>query len=1280
MPQTRKTKAPVTLNAADAPRCVKLDAISMGPLSGWRKTRPGRIDELREAFLGGAFQQSTFGDVCLLRKTDEDERWIIDDGLATTTVLRDLLQAWQARPDGDPTGEPWHQNLVDVFVSGLPVKWLVYEDDGLPLRKLWNIGKHDESNNKFDASSIAQKVEAAHEALRAAAGDAMRAKTDMQHVLGDGAQSNIKRWLRAAAGLHATVVAELQSMPWLPEGFVFDNVFFVGGGVARDRQLAPHFACRALELVKMNRADNEDKLTMTIKVFSDEVCQRIKLVDLWKRHMARKFGAVATDSKAVERLIEHLTTKAGLLKVQECIANNVPCHGAGGSEAGIVECKALYKELERCKAGGLPPPVIQPDLTAAAPPAPAAGSGGVDPSSGGADPANGAERVVALAEESVRFSLGEATEKESDRPDGVSQREYELFLKSKAYMDGVTFADDSHGFKESATKLMQLGRTVHIIDLGTSRKHHISAAIETMGSLVSASEQARVLTLLLYRVDVLADVEKKLKTVLPQWYHVLLTVQGKKNFKPAYDRGGRSYFIYLSIPPCDKLREFPSTIQYSSIPGPGEKLRVLCTNPKCPFRAGVEPSSVDGNFSEIDPDHQDVDLMDIMNGLDLEENETLDDIQAHDLVAQIENLEALAPGTKSKGTFAFPFANTISYYDQLFNELANVSETRGLVLITTAMHPLENPIGPRFIICRSGTSRQAGCPNGLAEILERHEYSYANKNRGPRAPKAFGPPSMALDVPNLRIRKFWLAAQQDILMHPSSWLAARQHNMSVVVWGPRTSVHSQKHGIALATSVRLTRYLAEARKDPSPSVVDSKLQLIEGPRLDALAQVLEPFEVSRADEWFDGLNASIQPAQLRKLLHTLLQSELDKQNLALTEARQTFGRGLMNNRFIGEGEHVLDASCLWYDSKDKLMQFLEANPDEMDRAGCIHSVLRQGKPTTVYFVLIGAAAFVNHFQGLRRTPNVKLVFDVTKGFNSGALYPVVSTRNKQGIGCAEIVMNYGLEFDFAKVHPKTEAYQERFKGPLLKFVSQKEAVAIEVGTSSAAGGGEDPNASVAGGAGPTATQGGGAAPTTTQDTGDKSLQHPSAAVAMSGEGGSENKRPRTGGLHEFTSPWNFAVHFSSTEVKLESRTPENKRLPKFFAFGTWGGGEFVAVDSFAELPSNHYPYDLAGTDLVFDLESNGMMTLAKAMEAHEAKSIFGYKGSGKSLTLADTKYAVKMDEESVTFLNAAKKSSGLVATFAFKFNDKKKALDPFSAGVYLRKMLNVSACDTVLLS
>ena len=65
-----------------------------GQLSGWRKTRPGRLQELRDSFLGGAFQQRTFGDVCLLRKTDEDEKWIIDDGLTTTTVMMELREQW----------------------------------------------------------------------------------------------------------------------------------------------------------------------------------------------------------------------------------------------------------------------------------------------------------------------------------------------------------------------------------------------------------------------------------------------------------------------------------------------------------------------------------------------------------------------------------------------------------------------------------------------------------------------------------------------------------------------------------------------------------------------------------------------------------------------------------------------------------------------------------------------------------------------------------------------------------------------------------------------------------------------------------------------------------------------------------------------------------------------------------------------------------------------------------------------------------------------------------
>ena len=423
-PKNRTTKAPTVV--ADADRRVMLDTISLGELSGWRKTRPGRRDELQETFLGGAFQQSTFGEVSLLQKSDEDGKWIIDDGLATTQVLADLERKWKEDGGKDPTGEPWHQNLVDVFEKGMPVKWLVYEDDTLALRKLFNIGKHDESNNKFDASSVAQKVEAAQDALRAAAGDASRARNDMLAVLGDGAMSNIKRWLRASAGLAAEVVAELHTVAWLPEAFIFDNYFFVGGGAtSSDKQLLPYFQLKALELTRKNRDDNEGKLTYIAKTFTVEVCHAMKLVDLWKRHLGRKLGAVATTSQAVARLVEHLTTKTGLSKVQGCIASNVPCHGNGGSESGIPECRALYQELERCKAGGLPPLLVQPDLAQT----PAASSGGVDPSSGGVGPnTDEAMRIVsAFADEHGRVELCDVEEDDSGKPDGVSKIEFEMF-------------------------------------------------------------------------------------------------------------------------------------------------------------------------------------------------------------------------------------------------------------------------------------------------------------------------------------------------------------------------------------------------------------------------------------------------------------------------------------------------------------------------------------------------------------------------------------------------------------------------------------------------------------------------------------------------------------------------------------------------------------------------------------------------------------------------------------------------------------------------------------
>ena len=56
-------------------------------------------------------------------------------------------------------------------------------------------------------------------------------------------------------------------------------------------------------------------------------------------------------------------------------------------------------------------------------------------------------------------TLADATEM-PDLPDGVTQREYELYSKAKVYMEGVSFARDANDFKESVATLMQRGRTV----------------------------------------------------------------------------------------------------------------------------------------------------------------------------------------------------------------------------------------------------------------------------------------------------------------------------------------------------------------------------------------------------------------------------------------------------------------------------------------------------------------------------------------------------------------------------------------------------------------------------------------------------------------------------------------------------------------------------------------------------------------------------------------------------------------------------------------------------
>ena len=95
-----------------------------------------------------------------------------------------------------------------------------------------------------------------------------------------------------------------------------------------------------------------------------------------------------------------------------------------------------------------------------------------------------------------------------------------------------------------------------------------------------------------------------------------------------------------------------------------------------------------------------------------------------------------------------------------------------------------------------------------------------------------------------------------------------------------------------------------------------------------------------------------------------------------------------------EGEVVCNATALFFDSWDALASLL-GDPQCSGfayRVCRIHGVMRSEEEMTVWADLVGAAQFVQHFQGYRARANAMLECDATRGFNNGALRIFAATR------------------------------------------------------------------------------------------------------------------------------------------------------------------------------------------------------------------------------------------------------------------------------------------------
>ena len=349
-PKRRTTKAP-TVHPVET---LAVDTLAtLRPDSGWRDADATRVEELSEQFYAGQWGMNVLAGISILKTLDRDGRRIVDDGLATVSALRRMLDAFRTNGDLTPSGEEWPANIVKVLTVGMPCTVHEFEEDSdLDLREAWNAGKHDEECNRFKKTAVATFIDIASKA-RKKGGDWTNVTKHLLSIYGEGRASTVYRWVRAAKSLHPLVAEELKKYPNIGAGHVWDNYYLLGTGAHEAQKLGTEFGIQAIELASNGQSSQLE--------FREKICRPLKVVEVWANLMKKRFGQVASKSKAFERVVSMLHTQGGLKKVLAMCDSGTMLHGTSQDSPGIVECHRIVQEMEKCKAGGLPPPAVLPD-------------------------------------------------------------------------------------------------------------------------------------------------------------------------------------------------------------------------------------------------------------------------------------------------------------------------------------------------------------------------------------------------------------------------------------------------------------------------------------------------------------------------------------------------------------------------------------------------------------------------------------------------------------------------------------------------------------------------------------------------------------------------------------------------------------------------------------------------------------------------------------------------------------------------------------------------------
>jgi len=151
-------------------------------------------------------------------------------------------------------------------------------------------------------------------------------------------------------------------------------------------------------------------------------------------------------------------------------------------------------------------------------------------------------------------------------------------------------------------------------------------------------------------------------------------------------------------------------------------------------------------------------------------------------------------------------------------------------------------------------------------------------------------------------------------------------------------------------------------------------------------QIVRISDVQTNLEWCSGLNKVYSAETMDHLVDQTITADLSSGTCGISpviasEGQVRSGRCLVTNRSRSEGDKIIDAPCIWYDSLAALQSlFNAAGNTYKDVVIEVANLDIDGTRRTGYAVPVGLARFVGHYLdfGLKR-PNAVWQVDTTKG-------------------------------------------------------------------------------------------------------------------------------------------------------------------------------------------------------------------------------------------------------------------------------------------------------------